>query len=103
MTPQRRTMEIHDLVNGLMRLMPPSKVASEALAGAVQAAMMEGRGTDYDASGSAQTADVTGSGHSGSDARIAELDAELEASIAVFETTCNQHETKPRPRSRDER
>ena len=60
--------------------------ASEALAGAVQAAMMEGRGTDYDASDSAQTADVTGSGHSGSDARIAELDAELEASIAVFET-----------------
>jgi hypothetical protein len=59
--------------------------ASEALAGAVQAAMMEGRGTDYDASDSARTADVTGSGHSGSDARIAELDAELEASIAVFE------------------
>ena len=59
--------------------------ASEALAGAVQAAMMEGRGTD-DASDSARTADVTGSGRSGSDARIAELDAELEASIAVFET-----------------
>ena len=62
------------------------KIASEALADAVQAAMMEGRGTDYDASDSARTADVTGSGHSGSDARIAELDAELEASIAVFET-----------------
>jgi len=60
--------------------------ASEALAGAVQAAMMEGPGTDYDASDSAQTADVTGSGHSGPDARIAELDAELDASIVVFET-----------------
>jgi len=62
------------------------EIASEALAGAVQAAMMDGRGTDYDASDAAQTADVTGSGQSGSDARIAELDAELEASIAVFET-----------------
>ena len=62
------------------------EIASEALAGAVQTAMMEGRGTDYDATDSARTADVTGSGHGGSDARIAELDAELEASIAVFET-----------------
>ena len=37
--------------------------ASDALAGAVQATMMEGRGTD-DASDSARTADVTGSGRS---------------------------------------
>jgi hypothetical protein len=61
-------------------------IASEALAGAVQAATMEGRGTDHDASESGRTADVTGAGHSGPDARIAELDAELNASIVVFET-----------------
>jgi hypothetical protein len=61
-------------------------IASEALAGAVQAATMEGRGTDHDASESGRTADVTGAGHSGPDARIAELDAELDASIVVFET-----------------
>ena len=58
MTPQRRTTEIHDLVR--IDALFSSK-GSEGLAAAVQAAMMEGRGTDHDASDSTRTANVTGS------------------------------------------